>query len=61
MKRVDLIKHLEACGCRLLRDRGKHSVYVNTLTNKTSAVPRHREINEFLVKKICQDLGIVEC
>jgi hypothetical protein len=26
--------------------------------NQVTAVPRHREINEFLVRKICRDLGI---
>jgi predicted RNA binding protein YcfA (HicA-like mRNA interferase family) len=60
MKRVDLIRHLEAQGCRLLRDRGKHSVYVNPANNQVSSVPRHREINEFLTRKICRDLGILE-
>jgi hypothetical protein len=44
----------------LLRDRGKHSVYVNPTNNQTSAVPRKREINRFLARKICRDLGIPE-
>jgi mRNA interferase HicA len=60
MKRVDLIRHIEAHGCRLLRDKGKHSMYVNPANNQTSAVPRHREINDFLGRKICRDLGISE-
>jgi mRNA interferase HicA len=58
MKRVDLIRHLEENGCQLLRDRGKHSVYVNPAKNRVSAVPRHREINDFLVRRICRDLEI---
>jgi mRNA interferase HicA len=60
MKRQDLVRHLEAHGCYLLRDRGKHSVYVNPANKRTSAVPRHREINDFLARKICRDLGIPE-
>jgi len=60
MKRVDLVQHLEAYGCYLLREGRKHSLYVNPTNNQTSAVPRHREINEFLARKICRDLGIVE-
>ncbi|HEX4130478.1 MAG TPA: type II toxin-antitoxin system HicA family toxin [Pirellulales bacterium] len=60
MKRVDLIRHLEANGCFLLHDRGKHSVFVNPANNQTSAAPRHREINDFLSRKICRDLGIPE-
>lgn len=58
MKRLELIRHLESHGWSLLRDRGKHSVYVNPVNNQVSAVPRHREINEFLARKICRDLGI---
>jgi predicted RNA binding protein YcfA (HicA-like mRNA interferase family) len=58
MKRVDLIRHIETHGCYLLRDRGRHSVYVNPASNQVSAVPRHREINDFLVKRICRDLQI---
>jgi predicted RNA binding protein YcfA (HicA-like mRNA interferase family) len=58
MKRQALIRHLESRGCYLLREGGNHSIYVNPANNQTSAVPRHREINEFLVRKICRDLGI---
>ena len=60
MKLIDLIRHLETHGCYLLRDKGKHSVYVNPVNDQTSAVPRHREINNFLCRKICRDLGIDE-
>jgi len=60
MKRLDLIRHLEAHGCCLLREGGRHSIYVNAANNQTSAVPRHREINDFLCRKICRDLGIEE-
>jgi predicted RNA binding protein YcfA (HicA-like mRNA interferase family) len=58
VKRIDLIRHLEAHGAVLLREGGNHSVYVNRATKKGSAVPRHREINEFLARKICRDLEI---
>lgn len=58
MKRRDLIRHLEMHGCELLREGGNHSVYVNRAKRKTTAVPRHREINDFLARKICQDLEI---
>jgi predicted RNA binding protein YcfA (HicA-like mRNA interferase family) len=60
VKRVDLIRHLESHGCELLREGGRHSVYVNRRSRKTSTVPRHREINDFLAKKICRDLQIPE-
>ena len=58
MKRVDLVRHLEAHGCTLLREGGSHSVYVQRRTRKVSTVPRHREINDFLARKICRDLEV---
>lgn len=58
MKRHALIRHLEKHGCYLLREGGNHSIYVNPANNQTSAVPRHRETNDFLARKICRDLGI---
>jgi len=58
VKRVDLIRHLESQGCRLLREGAHHSVYVNPVARKTSTVPRHREIDEFLSRKICRDLQV---
>ena len=58
MRRVDLVRHLENHGCLLLREGGSHSVYVNRAARKTSTVPRHREINDYLARKICRDLEI---
>ena len=58
MKRRDLVRHLEAHGCQLLREGGRHSVYVNPRVRKVSAVPRHREINEHLARRICHDLEV---
>ncbi len=52
MKRRDLIRHLEAHGGEKLREGGDHTMYVNRAAKKVSAVPRHREINEFLVRRI---------
>ncbi|MCX6636178.1 MAG: type II toxin-antitoxin system HicA family toxin [Acidobacteria bacterium] len=58
MKRIDFTRHLERSGCTLLREGGNHSVYVNRGRGKASSVPRHREINNFLARKICADLDI---
>lgn len=58
MKRRDLIRHLETQGCEFLREGGNHTVYANRALKKTSTVPRHKEVNDFLVYKICKDLGI---
>ena len=58
MKRRDLIRHLESHGCEFLREGANHSVYVNRRARKTSTVPRHREVDESLARKICRDLEI---
>jgi predicted RNA binding protein YcfA (HicA-like mRNA interferase family) len=60
MKRVDLIRHIEASGCAFLREGGRHTVYVNQTSRKVSTVPRHREINDFMARKICRELEIAE-
>jgi mRNA interferase HicA len=60
MKRQDVIRHLQLQGCILLREGGKHTVFQNPALGRVSTVPRHREINDFLVRKICRDLGIAE-
>ena len=58
MKRRDLVEHLRSHGCRLLREGGRHSWWLNPDQNRRSAVPRHREIHDVLAKKICKDLGV---
>lgn len=58
MKRKDLIKHLLKNGCTFVREGTRHSVFFNALLKKSSTVPRHTEIDNFLAKKICRDLGI---
>ncbi len=58
MKRRDLIRHMREHGCELLREGGSHSWWHNPEHNKRSAVPRHSEIRDVLVAKICKDLGI---
>ncbi len=58
MKRRKLIRHLEENGCLFLREGGKHTIYYNPSNNRTSAIPRHSEIVDILVKNICKDLEI---
>jgi len=59
LKRRDLVRHIEAHGCELLREGAHHSVYVNRSARKTSTVPRHRDINEFLALKAPPSLEVV--
>jgi hypothetical protein len=37
---------------------GSHSVYVNPALRKVSTVARHREMKDYLARKICRDLEI---
>ncbi len=58
MKRRKLLRHLEKYGCQFLREGKKHTVYFNPSNMKVSTVPRHEEIVDALVRKICKDLEI---
>jgi len=60
VKRTELVRHLEAHGCLLLREGARHSIFVNRAAGKATSVPRHKEINDFLARKICRDLEIGE-
>ena len=60
MKRRDLVQHLTAQDCQLLREGARHSWWHHTVTGKRSAIPRHTEINNHLARKICRDLGVAE-
>lgn len=59
MKRVELIRKLEAEGCILVRHGGKHDWYRNPKTGESQPVPRHREVKEFLAKHILAKLKSV--
>jgi mRNA interferase HicA len=58
LKRRDLIEHLMAHGCALIREGAKHSWWGNPANGSRTAVPRHNEISNILARKICRDLGI---
>jgi mRNA interferase HicA len=60
VKRREFIRHLNAHGCQLIREGSDHSWWGNPAANRRSAVPRHAEINKFLARKICRDLGVPE-
>lgn len=60
MKRAILVRHFLKEGCTLVREGAKHSVFCNFVTSRTSTVPRHTEVNDFLARKICRDLGVNE-
>ncbi|HAT49371.1 MAG: type II toxin-antitoxin system HicA family toxin [Nitrospirae bacterium] len=58
MKRSELVRYLRSQGCELLREGGRHSWWWNPSENRRSAIPRHQEIPDLLVHKICRDLGV---
>ncbi len=57
MKRLDLIQELLKAGCVLLRHGGRHDIYHNPRTGRSEPVPRHREINEILARRILKRLS----
>lgn len=57
MKRLDLIRKIAAFGCELVRHGAKHDWYRNRATGVSQAVPRHREINEPLARRIIRMLS----
>ena len=56
VKRRDLISKVESAGAVLLRHGGKHDIFHNPKTGVTQPIPRHKEINELLARKILRDL-----
>ena len=58
MKKTVLLKHLKENECLLKREGSSHSWYRNTINGNLAAVPRHTDINEITVIKICKQLGI---
>ncbi|MEQ9425040.1 MAG: type II toxin-antitoxin system HicA family toxin [Cyclobacteriaceae bacterium] len=58
MKRNKLVSHLVKHGCILLREGGNHSIYLNPVSKRQTAVGRHRELSDLLCKKICKQLDI---
>ncbi len=58
MKTANFIRYLNQNNCHLIREGGSHSIFQNGVTKKISSVPRHKEVKNNLVRKICKDLEI---
>ena len=58
MKQHVLLKHLRRYGCYLKREGSEHSLWANPANGVIEAVPRHVEIPDKLVRKICKRLGV---
>jgi mRNA interferase HicA len=57
MKRRELERHLRAVGCRQVDEGGNHTRWAGP-GGARSVVPRHREIDYGLARKICRQLEI---
>jgi len=60
VKRKEFIRFLIKNGCYLERHGKKHDLYLNPVTGKKSAVPRHSEIKDSLCRLIKNQLKIKE-
>ena len=49
---------IEAEGCYVLRHGSRHDVYINPKNGLKQPIPRHREIDENLVRHIKKYLGL---
>ena len=58
MKRHALLRHLRKNGCNLKREGRSHSLWINPLNGAVEAIPRHSEIPDKLVRKICKRLEV---
>jgi predicted RNA binding protein YcfA (HicA-like mRNA interferase family) len=58
MKRRDFETHLRRHGCEILREGGGHTIWMNTRTGRTSAVPRHSDIKVGTARRICEVLDV---
>jgi hypothetical protein len=58
MKRTVLLKYLNVNNCIPFREGANHTIIINCLNNKKTALPRHAEIGDILANEICKQLDI---
>ena len=56
VKRRDLINYFEENGFYLLREGGRHSIYMND--QRTIPVKRHRTIDRITANQLCKQAGL---
>lgn len=52
------MQYLSRNDCELIREGRRHSWWGNRANRRRTAIPRHTEIRDELVRKICGDLGV---
>jgi predicted RNA binding protein YcfA (HicA-like mRNA interferase family) len=55
MKIKAFLRHLQKQNCLSIREGGNHTIFQNQFNKKISSVPRHKEVKNNLVRKICKD------
>jgi len=58
MKREKVLKYFRQYGCEIYREGKKHSIIINRVNDRITALPRHPDINDKLVLSLCKDLDI---
>jgi mRNA interferase HicA len=58
MKREEFMRYLRRYGCFVKREGGSHTIVQNLKNGAMQTVPRHIEIDNMLVKKICKRLEV---
>ena len=58
MKREKLFKHFRKYNCHVFREGKKHTIVINNDNDKVTSVPRHTDVNDKLIGRICEDLDI---
>ena len=60
MRNGDLKRHLRRHACEPEREGANNPVWLNSVTDARSSVPRHssRDLKRGTVRKICQELGV---
>jgi mRNA interferase HicA len=56
-QRRKILRFLLQRGCRIVREGGEHTIVADA-AGRTTAVPRHREVNRNTARKIARDLEI---
>ncbi|MDQ7785105.1 MAG: type II toxin-antitoxin system HicA family toxin [Desulfomonilaceae bacterium] len=57
MKRNELLRIINSIGCVLVRLGANHDWYRNPQTGRSQPVPRHKEIEDGLAKRIIKRLS----
>ncbi len=58
MKRRELEQHLRSHGCRIFREGGRHTIWMQAETGLQAPVPRHPEVKWLTARSACIALKI---